>query len=166
MIENFFACIDASDLAQHLQEQQDIETAQLEHMREWKDRLALMDRNKRYKEKNRPRLRHKEAKRRFKKLNGVAPVLTPEQDKQILRFYERAAEKQFWSKEPYDVHHIVPLCGRDDGSNEQNVCGLHVPWNLEIITHEENLRIGSKFESKVGFKSSVKHVDDGDMIPF
>ena len=80
------------------------------------------------------------AKRRSTKLQATPNWLT-DYDWEIIKWVyhcAKVAEKQY--NEPYHVDHIVPLQGK-------NVCGLHVPWNLQVLTAKENLTKGNRYES-------------------
>ena len=59
--------------------------------------------------------------------------LTEEQRNQIKQVYFQARTMTELTGTKYVVDHIVPIRGK-------NVCGLHVPWNLEVMTHEANCR--------------------------
>jgi hypothetical protein len=60
--------------------------------------------------------------------------------KQVAEFYKIAEELQWLSNEPLHVDHIVPLRGAE-------VCGLHVPWNLQVLPASENLTKSNKHET-------------------
>ena len=49
----------------------------------------------------------------------------------------------------YEVDHIIPIKGKDfiDGKRQHVVCGLHVPWNLQYLTKEENRKKGCNLYS-------------------
>lgn len=70
----------------------------------------------------------------------AAPEWLTEQDWQAINeVYAECAETTKATGVQHEVDHIVPLKG-------QNVSGLHVPWNLQIITAEENRAKGAKHE--------------------
>ncbi len=69
--------------------------------------------------------------------NATPKWITKEQKLAIRQLYLRAMELTKMTGERYVVDHIVPLISDE-------VCGLHVPWNLRVITQEENLRKSNK----------------------
>ena len=75
--------------------------------------------------------------RRRRHKNATPKWITPEQKLAMRNLYLKAQELTKIAGERYVVDHIVPLRGND-------VCGLHVPWNLRVITQEENLKKSNK----------------------
>jgi len=95
------------------------------------------ERSGKWRKENPDKNRAKSAKRRSRKLRATPEWLTEEQDLQIKLIYEEAIELEKADGIKRHVDHIVPLQGK-------NVCGLHVPWNLQILTAEQNLRKSNK----------------------
>ena len=79
------------------------------------------------------------AKRRSKKLNATPKWLTEQQLQEIELFYTKSKELEIKTGIKYHVDHVVPLQGK-------TVSGLHVPWNLRVITAEENFSKGNSFD--------------------
>lgn len=80
-----------------------------------------------------------EARRRAKKLNATPKWLSKEQLAHITCYYESAKYFSQLFGQQMDVDHIVPLKGK-------NVSGLHVPWNLQLMTHTGNQLKSNKYE--------------------
>jgi len=57
----------------------------------------------------------------------------------LTEVYRKCAQMNKNSAQIYEVDHIVPLCN-------DIVCGLHVPWNLQIITRHQNRTKSNKLE--------------------
>lgn len=66
-----------------------------------------------------------------KKRSAQPPWLTPDEIAQIRAVYDEARAAGM------TVDHIVPLNGK-------NVCGLHVPWNLRVVSRAENTAKGNR----------------------
>jgi len=91
--------------------------------------------SKAYRAKNRQRVQAlqtaRNAKYKAAKKQSTPPWLTAKDFEKILVRYLEAACMSRVSGVPHEVDHIVPLQGVD-------VCGLHVPWNLRVITKSFN----------------------------
>jgi len=61
---------------------------------------------------------------------ATPPWLTPEQKHEMYLIYKNRPEG-------HHVDHRYPLNGKD-------ICGLHVPWNLQYLPAAENLRKSNK----------------------
>jgi 5-methylcytosine-specific restriction endonuclease McrA len=77
--------------------------------------------------------------RRRKHRQATPPWLTRKQKTEIRQIYQIAITMTKTTGEQYVVDHIVPL-------RSEVVCGLHVPWNLRVITQGENLRKSNRLD--------------------
>ena len=121
--------------------------------RDPKDRLAVQ---RAYQEKNRQKINEynngwykanpsvrnaKESRRRASKLNAMPNWLSGAHKAHIKRIYKLAATMQDATGLKYHVDHILPLQG-------EKVCGLHVPWNLQVLRADLNLSKSNRLEGE------------------
>ena len=90
-----------------------------------------------WKENNKVQVRADTKARRRKHRDATPKWLSRKEKSEIRQVYQIAITMSQTTGEQYVVDHIIPL-----RSNE--VCGLHVPWNLRVITQEENLKKSNK----------------------
>ena len=77
---------------------------------------------------------------RYARIRQATPAwLTDEQRAETEAMYAKARELTKHTGIAHQVDHIVPIRGRND-SGSWVVSGLHVPWNLRVITRAANLR--------------------------
>ena len=75
------------------------------------------------------------ARRRARKFYATPAWLTDADIREVELIYEVAA------RDGLDVDHIVPLQGK-------TVCGLHVPWNLQLLTPNANKTKANRLPSQ------------------
>jgi len=81
------------------------------------------------------------AKRRAKASQATPNWLSDTHKAHIKRTYKLAQSIREATGLDYHVDHIVPL-------NGSNVCGLHVPWNLQVLRADLNLSKSNKLEGE------------------
>ena len=110
--------------------------------RKWvvKNRNVIQKNSQSYYKKHREKELFRSAQKRVKRDLSRPNNLTAEQEQQIKDFYWLAKDLTAVSGETYHVDHIVTLQGK-------NVCGLHVPWNLQVLPADINLSKGNKYDN-------------------
>ena len=73
------------------------------------------------------------------------PWLTDQHYHDISMYYWLAQDLKKVTGDTYHVDHIVPLNGKD-------VCGLHVPWNLQVLPENINLSKGASYHNEHSIK--------------
>jgi 5-methylcytosine-specific restriction endonuclease McrA len=90
-----------------------------------------------YKDRNVDVVRADTSVRRRRHREATPVWLTKDERLKMRELYVQARKLTALTNEQYVVDHIVPLQG-------ETVCGLHVPWNLRVITQEKNLKKSNK----------------------
>lgn len=93
-----------------------------------------------WKENNKVQVLADNKVRRRKHRHATPVWLSRKQKSEIRQLYQIAITMTQTTGEQYVVDHIYPL--RSDA-----VCGLHVPWNLRVVTQAENLRKSNSLPS-------------------
>jgi 5-methylcytosine-specific restriction endonuclease McrA len=103
-----------------------------------KNRESAKKRMLEYQKANMHLFRASAAERRAAK-RQASPLWLSEDDKWLLKeIYEVASLRSKLTKVNWHVDHIVPL-------KHDSVCGLHVPWNLQVITAAQNISKHNRF---------------------
>ena len=86
---------------------------------------------------NRDKMNATAAKTRAKRIKRKPKWIKDVFIEEIKVWYKRAKILNKFTGERWEVDHIIPLQGK-------MVSGLHVPWNLQLLTKSENISKGNR----------------------
>lgn len=104
-------------------------------------RVKIREIASRWQRNNKGKVNANTALRHAAKMQRTPKWLTKEEKIHIRCLYQVAAMRSQESGQEWHVDHIVPLQG-------ENVSGLHVPWNLQILPAVENMSKGNRYNGK------------------
>jgi 5-methylcytosine-specific restriction endonuclease McrA len=100
----------------------------------WRNTYRFEKENKRirdWQKQNRDKMNATAAIVRAKRIKRKPKWIKDVFVKEIKVWYRRAKLIKQFTNELWEVDHIIPLNGK-------NVSGLHVPWNLQLLTKKQN----------------------------
>jgi hypothetical protein len=98
----------------------------------------VRSRVKKYRKENLPKVNAMDAAKIKKRKRATPNWLNWFHKAQIEEFYELAAARTMQTGVEHHVDHVVPIKGK-------KVSGLNVPWNLQVLTAQENMRKHARF---------------------
>jgi hypothetical protein len=90
-----------------------------------------------YQKKNLPKYAANNAFRNKRMVDATPNWLTGCQRENMESYYKEARRLTEDTGVKHEVDHIVPIKG-------ETVCGLHVPWNLQVIPKSQNISKGNR----------------------
>jgi hypothetical protein len=99
--------------------------------------------------KRKPQKTAAERARQANKLKATPLWLTKNDYKEMEAVYISAKKTSTFAGFDCHVDHIVPLKGKD-------VCGLHVPWNLRVVSRSYNIKKFNHLDNGILFAPSQK----------
>ena len=114
----------------------------LEH-KEWRKNNpgAYSACQKKWRDANREITSYFNQKYRAQKKKAMPKWLDEKQISEIRDFYWLSKDLTAVSGQEYHVDHIIPL-------NGEGVCGLHVPWNLQVLPADINLKKSNSHDTR------------------
>jgi hypothetical protein len=104
------------------------------------NRERVNEQQRKWRQANRKKLRPYQSAYNAIRWKRTSIALAKLHFEQIVKVYEARDRKTKQTGIEHHVDHIIPILGK-------NICGLHVPWNMQIIPAKQNRIKSNKWET-------------------